>query len=1006
MARQIALGINVRVNGTDKAINSIEDLEKTIEGLSNELKTADFGSEKFNDITNNLAKLNAGLRDVNRNIEGVDSTQQFELFASSVNGVTGAFLIATSASQAFSSEGKSNEKLQQLQAKALGLVNVALGVRQVLEAGVKFELLKKNLVEKASLLQTKLLTAAQAAYTVVVGTSTGALKAFRIALASTGVGLFLILLGTLVAKLLETKDEIENLSDEFKTLAERQDEAAKSAGVEILRIQQLTKVLKDGNTTLRAKEQAYKELQKLIPEISNLTLEQVENEELLNQAIEDQITLIQLRATATALEDYLIELEKQRIAIEREKDAAEELNKTIVEQNQIREEAVRILQGGGAATLEQAEAQARQILNIKETTILERDQEAVSRRLLEIQQRTFDLQGRINDRTRQQISNTKQANNTDKERETLLKQQATAWEQLAKSISKYNNVGEVSEKSIDIVNKLIDEQNKLLERNNEILNPVIKRSEDFAEVLNDILKPDISSFDELTRELAAFPKLLKTIEIQGKILEETFEGIMPTLGFEVAVSPFTVLPVDLAKLQEGFRKVVEDTENFGDELGQVARKDVLALSNQISDLLQIQNRLTEAFSAEDRDFLRELEKRTDGEQNLLTITREIAQVRQDGLDNFLSELEIQEQINGVILERLFGVERVEELSEKLIPIFENTSTALTKQSDLWFKINAVTNEVVKNSGVITENYVEATNTLNDFEFNKLRDFIKQNSEDIEGIAEYFRTITEESSNLTQTQIDNINQLIENIQINNLVDKINTVTESILGTFNQLSAQISSIVSQQNSLLLEQLNQQEKLALASIGDATEESRKEQEKVRQRFAIQRFEIEKKSRISELQFALADSIANGAAAVISALTLPPPAGLILSNIVGAITAAQIGVIKNQLDFTRSKQFVARRGGLLRGADHENGGIMASGGLVLEGGEAIINRNAVSQFSDILSQMSMSTGGRPLAGDDSRIVEEIRKQNQRPIKTYVLDSDIQDARKINQRLDEISRL
>jgi len=291
-------------------------------------------------------------------------------------------------------------------------------------------------------------------------------------------------------------------------------------------------------------------------------------------------------------------------------------------------------------------------------------------------------------------------------------------------------------------------------------------------------------------------------------------------------------------------------------------------------------------------------------------------------------------------------------------------------------------------------------------FGNLRQFIIDNADSIDVIKDTFSTITEESSNLTQEQIDNINQLIQDVELNNLVDKINDVSQAILAVFNQLSGQISSVVSQQNALLLEQLAYQEEQTLATIGDATEEARQEQERVRKEFAEQRFEIEKRARISELQFSLADSIANGAAAVISALTVAPPAGFILANIVGAITAAQIATINNQIAFTKSKQFVARRGGLLQGADHENGGIMASGGLVLEGGEAIINRNAVSQFSDILSQMSMSTGGRPLAGDDSRIVEEIRRQNQRPIKTYVLDSDIQEARKINQRLDEISRL
>ena len=92
--------------------------------------------------------------------------------------------------------------------------------------------------------------------------------------------------------------------------------------------------------------------------------------------------------------------------------------------------------------------------------------------------------------------------------------------------------------------------------------------------------------------------------------------------------------------------------------------------------------------------------------------------------------------------------------------------------------------------------------------------------------------------------------------------------------------------------------------------------------------------------------------------------------------------------------------------GDSHEYGGVIARNGLELEGGEAIINRNAVSQFGDLLSQINLSTGGRALSGNDSDIAQEIRQQNQRPIKTYVLYDDIQNTNKINSKLEQISRL
>ena len=114
----------------------------------------------------------------------------------------------------------------------------------------------------------------------------------------------------------------------------------------------------------------------------------------------------------------------------------------------------------------------------------------------------------------------------------------------------------------------------------------------------------------------------------------------------------------------------------------------------------------------------------------------------------------------------------------------------------------------------------------------------------------------------------------------------------------------------------------------------------------------------------------------------------------------------IKSQLNFVKGTQYIARRGGLVTGPSHEMGGVMANGGLVLEGGEFVVNKNAVSQYSDILSSINTSTGGRALAVDDSKLVQEIRKQNQRPIKTYVMYEDIKNTNKINSKLEEISRL
>lgn len=87
------------------------------------------------------------------------------------------------------------------------------------------------LMQKAKTAQTWLLTTATGAYATVVGTSTGAMKLFKIALASTGIGLFIVALGTVVANFdklkTKTKEVSTQFQDAYKTFANKYPEASK-----------------------------------------------------------------------------------------------------------------------------------------------------------------------------------------------------------------------------------------------------------------------------------------------------------------------------------------------------------------------------------------------------------------------------------------------------------------------------------------------------------------------------------------------------------------------------------------------------------------------------------------------------------------------------------------------------------------------------------------------------------------------------------------------------------
>lgn len=95
------------------------------------------------------------------------------------------------------------ETLTKLQA-AQGVVNSLSAVQQALAK-------ESVLVLRAQALGQGALTAAQTAYAAVVGTSTGALKLFRLALIGTGIGAIVVLIGALIANFESMKDVIMNV---------------------------------------------------------------------------------------------------------------------------------------------------------------------------------------------------------------------------------------------------------------------------------------------------------------------------------------------------------------------------------------------------------------------------------------------------------------------------------------------------------------------------------------------------------------------------------------------------------------------------------------------------------------------------------------------------------------------------------------------------------------------------------------------------------------------------
>lgn len=197
----------------EKATTKTQRLTTQIREIRNQLSVLESqgkrNTKQFLDLSIAAGKLQDQIGDTSKRVQILASdTKNLDAALSLASGVAGGFAVAQGAAALF---GKENEEIQ----KVLLKVQAALAVLNGLQAVAAT-------LNKDSAASVVLLRNAQLAYNVVVGTSTGIMKAFRIALASTGVGLLIVGVAALIenfdkvkAKLIELFPFLNNLGDIF-----------------------------------------------------------------------------------------------------------------------------------------------------------------------------------------------------------------------------------------------------------------------------------------------------------------------------------------------------------------------------------------------------------------------------------------------------------------------------------------------------------------------------------------------------------------------------------------------------------------------------------------------------------------------------------------------------------------------------------------------------------------------------------------------------------------------
>jgi len=187
VTKEIVLEVGLKdstAQGTTSAKQRLRELQKTLTEMA---LAGESGTKAFKQMEVEAGKLKDQIGDTSQRIKNLASdTRNIDTFVAGIQGITAGFQIAQGAAALFGSE---NEDLQKALLKVQGAMALANGVQQV-----------ANLLNKDSILITQGQAAAQALYATAVGASTGAMKAFRIALLATGIGAAIAAVGLLVAK--------------------------------------------------------------------------------------------------------------------------------------------------------------------------------------------------------------------------------------------------------------------------------------------------------------------------------------------------------------------------------------------------------------------------------------------------------------------------------------------------------------------------------------------------------------------------------------------------------------------------------------------------------------------------------------------------------------------------------------------------------------------------------------------------------------------------------------
>jgi len=1026
VSRQVA--IKVSVNGTQQAVKSIDDLEKAVEQLRDELKGVEIGSQQFKQLSGELQNAESQLKTLNKSFEGLEPQQRAEAFVKLGEGIAGSFAIATAALTAF---GVESEDVQQAQLAVTQALTAAIGFRQIAEAGLQAKIVATTISQKA--------------YNLAATAGNAITKAFFTTIAANPIGAIVAAIALLTAgiiALVKSQEEEIKIQD---TLNDSVNEATKESIAYRTELKLLGGIINDTNASQNERQKALDDLVKILPELEGLELNNADAIEQVNTAIDNNIRLSIAQARTEGL---------KQVIIEKSKELFDEQNSSLEDNISFWDKLGNQLLSG----FNPIQTQARNIITAANNTLedqrrLQEDLDEATRQYEEALKDELEAQGNV-DKARKAAARTQEAlDNLTRQRTENVRRLSQQIKELGTALT--FNYGEPK-----VLTDLRELSARLKDLSEGDLNFQEQIEETFGLSLSqtgDVFGEVYDGFRERLSD-AAIESREELGKVIGDITREAAQGVQ---SGGITIEAFVALQA-LIDEYSNLSNLLNETPDISDVLGDAnyfqGLKNNLIQSGQIifeevggnikltTDEIQRIQKLGNEASEEELKKLKEYQNALEtGRQQLIEAETKIREELQKAYEKTFTE----EQAKALADERIRAITN---LSSAIVVQEEEIRGFLFETQKVQREINeanlqtlnttneAYKNFVLDNLDLLTEYYDDVIDLDNNlFEAERLNRKQRKELEEtlldlgLKDYKKYFkdRKILAEDLQLLEIQLAQQGIFLEDLTAEErlkvidefyrkkkeLRDKDSEEEQSSTGEFfDELSKGLEQIsqVAQTGVQVFQQylqtqltlLQEEEERILSQIVGNSEEANEKRLEIQEQYENKRKEITKQSQIAQLELTRIQAAANVAEAITKALASGPGIGQILAGVSAALGAVQIGVITTQLAQVRN----LRQGGLLFGPSHENGGIpLGNTGVFAEGGEVVINRNSSTNYRGLLSEINMAQGGRPIVStsfDDTRLVEAISKQNRQPIRAFVLESDITRNQEVNKRLQQLSKL